>query len=70
MSTAEVLRRIREGANVPVGPLAGVIGCSKNHLWRCVRDGEIEAVKVGSAIFIPSRVAAPLVGIKQEALAA
>lgn len=70
MSTAEVLKRIREGANVPVAPLARVVGCSPNHLWRLIRDQEIEAVKVGTSIFIPSRVAAPLVGLKPEPLAA
>ncbi|WP_407530158.1 helix-turn-helix domain-containing protein [Methylobacterium oryzisoli] len=70
MITAEVLKRIREGANVPVAPLARVVGCSPNHLWKLVRDGEIEAVKVGTAIFIPARVAAPLVGIKPEPIAA
>lgn len=66
MTTSEVLTRIREGANVPVAPLARVIGCSPNHLWKLVRDEEIEAVKLGSAIFIPARVAGPLVGLKDQ----
>lgn len=66
MTTVEVRTRILEGANVPVVPLARVIGCSANHLWKLIRDGEIEAVRVGSAIFVPARVAGPLVGLKSE----
>lgn len=70
MTTTEVLTRIREGANVPVVPLARVIGCSPNHLWRLIRDEEIEAVKVGNAVFVPARIAGPLVGLGPSQIAA
>lgn len=57
------LERIKQGKNVSVPALADLIGCSANHLWKLIRDGEVEAVKVGSRVTIPSRVAGPLAGL-------
>lgn len=60
------LERIKQGKNVSVPALADLIGCSANHIWKCIRDGEIEAVKIGSLVTVPSRVAGPLAGLKPE----
>ena len=67
---AFALERIKQGKNVSVPALADLIGCSPNHLWKCIRDGEIESVKVGSLVTVPSRVAGPLAGLQPERIAA
>lgn len=64
------LERIEQGKNVSVPALADLIGCSANHIWKLIRDGEIEAVKVGSRVTIPSRVAGPLAGLTPRPAAA
>jgi hypothetical protein len=62
----EVFGRIRNGLNVKVADLAPLIGITEAGLYRAVREKRIEAVNIGRAVFIPARVAAPLVGIKSE----
>lgn len=57
------LERIRNGLNVKVADLAPIIGITEAGLFRAVREKRIEAVTIGRAIFIPARVAGPLVGM-------
>ncbi|GJE29129.1 helix-turn-helix domain-containing protein [Methylobacterium organophilum] len=67
---AEVFDRIRNGLNVKVADLAPMIGITEAGLYRAVREKRIEAIQIGRAVFIPARVAAPLVGLKMEPVAA
>lgn len=69
-SHGEVFARIRNGLNVKVADLAPLIGITEAGLYRAVREKRVEAVTIGRAVFIPARVAAPLVGIKPEPIAA
>lgn len=69
-SHAVVFDRIRNGLNVRVGDLAPVIGITEQGLYRAIREKRVEAISIGRAVFVPARVAAPLVGIKPDAIAA
>ncbi|MGA4551916.1 hypothetical protein [Methylorubrum aminovorans] len=65
----EVFARIKNGLNVKVADLAPLIGITEAGLYRAVREKRIEAINIGRAVFIPARVAAPLVGIKPDTAA-
>lgn len=62
-----VFDRIKNGLNVKVADLAPIIGITEAGLYRAVREKRVEAVQIGRAVFIPARVAGPLVGMQIEA---
>lgn len=59
----DLMRRIAEGKNVKVAALADAIGISKGGLYLAIRRGEVEAVNVGTAVFVPAREARRLLGL-------
>lgn len=67
---AATFARIKSGLNVRVGDLAPLVGITEAGLYRAVREKKIEAVTIGRAVFIPARVAAPLLGMSCEPVAA
>ncbi|KAA0121395.1 hypothetical protein CIW48_23600 [Methylobacterium sp. P1-11] len=69
-SHAAVFDRIRNGLNVRVSDLAPVIGITEQGLYRAIREKRVEAISIGRAVFVPARVAAPLVGMRADAIAA
>lgn len=66
----DVFSRIREGKNVRVAPLAEAIGMSRGGLYGAIEAGDVEAVKIGRAVFVPAHVARRLLGMKPDAIAA
>ncbi|KQS85268.1 hypothetical protein ASG32_18625 [Methylobacterium sp. Leaf361] len=69
-TTGDVFSRIREGKNVRVAPLAEAIGMSRGGLYGAIEAGDVEAVKIGRAVFVPAHVARRLLGMKSEPIAA
>ena len=69
-TTGDVFARIREGKNVRVAPLAEAIGMSRGGLYGAIEAGDVEAVKIGRAVFVPAHVARRLLGMKPDAIAA
>jgi len=68
MSEGEtVISRLKAGKNVPVRPMAEAIGCHPNTLWKAIREGEVQSVKLGSCVFIPSPAGLKLLGLHNEA---
>lgn len=67
---SDVFSRIREGKNVRVAPLAEAIGMSRGGLYGAIEAGDVEAVKIGRAVFVPAHVARRLLGMKSEPIAA
>lgn len=67
---SDLLNRIRQGKNVRVAPLADAIGMSRGGLYGAIEAGDVDAVKIGRAVLVPARVAAHLLGIKPEPIAA
>jgi excisionase family DNA binding protein len=37
-----------------VGEFAENVGCSRQHIYHCIRDGKIHAVKIGARTIIPA----------------
>lgn len=68
--TDDIFSRIRQGKNVRVAPLAEAIGMSRGGLYGAIDAGDVEAVKIGRAVFVPAHVARRLLGIKPEPIAA
>lgn len=66
----DVFSRIKQGKNVRVAPLAEAIGMSRGGLYGAIDAGDVEAVKIGRAVFVPARVASRLLGIQSEPAAA
>ena len=66
----DVFSRIKQGKNVRVAPLAEAIGMSRGGLYGAIDAGDVEAVKIGRAVFVPARVAGRLLGIQPEPAAA
>ena len=69
-TNGDVFSRIREGKNVRVAPLAEAIGMSRGGLYGAIEAGDVEAVKIGRAVFVPAHVARRLLGMKPESIAA
>lgn len=57
--------KAEEPAFFKVGEVADRLRMSRGALYKAVRAGEIEAVKIGTAIRIPARVIATLEGAAQ-----
>ncbi|MCJ2093954.1 MULTISPECIES: hypothetical protein [unclassified Methylobacterium] len=53
-----------------VAPLAEAIGMSRGGLYGAIESGDVEAVKIGRAVFVPAHVAGRLLGMKLDAVAA
>ncbi|MCJ2055787.1 hypothetical protein MKL09_04400 [Methylobacterium sp. J-048] len=53
-----------------VAPLAEAIGMSRGGLYGAIESGDVEAVKIGRAVFVPAHVARRLLGMKPDAIAA
>ena len=70
MPRDDVFTRIQQGKNVRVAPLAEAIGMSRGGLYGAIEAGDVEAVKIGRAVFVPAHVARRLLGIKPDAIAA
>lgn len=66
MTTAEILSRAKDGANVPVPPLAQAVGMSRGGLYRAIANGEVASVRIGRAVFVPAHEVRRLLGIKPE----
>ncbi|MDP4026335.1 hypothetical protein Q8W71_27300 [Methylobacterium sp. NEAU 140] len=59
----DVFTRIKQGKNVRVAPLAEAIGMSRGGLYGAIDAGDVEAVKIGRAVFVPAHVARKLLGL-------
>ncbi|SFM62489.1 hypothetical protein [Methylobacterium pseudosasicola] len=70
MPRDDIFARIRDGKNVRVAPLAEAIGMSRGGLYGAIEAGDVEAVKIGRAVFVPAHVARRLLGMKSDAIAA
>lgn len=66
----ELLARIEAGKNVRVAPLADAIGLSRGGLYGAIEAGDVPAVKLGRAVLVPAHVAAKLLGLRPEPIAA
>jgi hypothetical protein len=69
MTTADLLKRAREGNNVKVRPLAEAVGLSLNSFYAACRRGEIQTVRVGRAITVPGREALRLLSANEASAA-
>ncbi len=63
----ELRQAISEGRSVKVAPLAKAAGVTPGALYAAVREGEVRAVRIGSAVRIPAREAARLLGLEAAA---
>lgn len=69
MTIADILKRAREGKNVPVPPLAEAVGLSVNGLYAVCRRGEVETIRIGNRVLIPGREALRILGAGETAAA-
>lgn len=61
----EPLDRLKAGKNVSVPAMADLVGCHPNTLWKAIREGEVEAIRVGRCVLIPAPVGLRLVGLAE-----
>jgi hypothetical protein len=65
MNATEVRRRVVEGYNVPVAALARAAGYDRSNFYGMVRDGRVQAIRLGKkSLRVPPHEARRVLGIE------